>query len=125
MFFIQLRDGAGRGFHYAYDVAVDGSGNIYVADTFNDAIKKMLPGRSSSTRVTGLGGGFDYPEGVAVDASGSIDVADFENSAVKEMPSGCAISSCVTAIGEGFSYPSGVAVDGAATSMLPILSTMR
>ena len=93
-------------------MAVDGSGNVYVADTGNSAVKEMPAGCASSSCVTTLGGGFSLPNGVAVDGSGNVYVADTDNNAVKEMPAGCASSSCVTTLGGGFSYPDGVAVDG-------------
>ena len=100
----------GGGFN-GRSVAVDGSGNVYVADAGYSAVKEMPPGCTSSSCVTTLGGGFNQPNGVAVDGSGNVYVADSENSAVKEMPLGCTSSSCVTTLGGGFSFPTGVAVD--------------
>jgi len=93
----------GGGFSSPTGVAVDGSGNVYVADESNSAVKEMPAGCTSSSCVTTLGGGFSQPFGVAVDGSGNIYVADTYNSAVKEMPAGCASSSCVTTLGGGFS----------------------
>ena len=91
---------------------MDGSGNIYVADYNNNAVKMMTPGGASITCVTTLGGGFTLPNGVALDASGNIYVSDLGSKTVKEMPSGCASSGCVTTLVGGFFYPEGVAVDG-------------
>jgi len=102
----------GGGFYIPYGVAVDGSGNVYVADTDNSLVKEMPAGCASSSCVTTLGGGFSYPHGVAVDGSGNVYVADTAHNAVKEMPAGCASSSCVTTLGGGFGAPQGVAVDG-------------
>jgi sugar lactone lactonase YvrE len=102
----------GGGFNLPQGVAVDGSGNVYVADTSNSLVKKMPAGCATSSCVTTLGGGFSNPVSVAVDGSGNVYVADFGNTAVKEMPGGCASSSCVTTLGGGFSSPAGVAVDG-------------
>jgi hypothetical protein len=102
----------GGGFGYPAGVAVDGAGNVYVADQSNNAVKEMPAGCTSSSCVTTLGGGFLDPYGVAVDGSGNVYVADQGNSAVKEMPAGCTSSSCVTTLGGGFSHPEGVAVDG-------------
>jgi len=102
----------GGGFYQPLGVAVDGSGNVYVADTQNSAVKEIPAGCASSSCVTTLGGGFSYPQGVAVDGSGNVYVADTENIAVKKMPAGCASSSCVTTLGGGFNWPEGVAVDG-------------
>jgi sugar lactone lactonase YvrE len=102
----------GGGFNGPTGAAVDSSGNIFVADTYNNAVKEMPAGCASSICATTLGGGFFFPEGVGVDGSGKIYVADTNNSAVKEMPAGCASSSCVTTLGGGFLYPNSVAVDG-------------
>jgi len=102
----------GGGFSGPEGTAVDASGNVYVADWGNSAVKEMPLGCASASCVTTLGGGFSTPSGVAVDGAGNIYVADSGNSAVKEMPPGCASASCVTTLGGGFSDPSGVAVDG-------------
>jgi hypothetical protein len=51
----------GGGFNFPFGVAVDGSGNVYVADTDNNAVKEMPAGCASSSCVTTLGGGFSYP----------------------------------------------------------------
>jgi streptogramin lyase len=93
-------------------MAVDASGNVYVADYSNSAVKEMPSGCASFSCVTTLGGGFDLPRGVAVDGSGNVYVADTSNNRVIEMPSGCASFSCVTTLGGGFDLPYGVAVDG-------------
>jgi len=102
----------GGGFNSPEGVAVDGRGNVYVADTGNNTVKEMPAGCASSSCVKTLGGGFASPNGVAVDGYGNVYVADPGISAVKEMPAGCASSSCVTTLGGGFSHPRGVAVDG-------------
>jgi streptogramin lyase len=104
----------GGGFSNPLGVAVDSSGNVYVTDAGNAAVKVISPGCTSSACVTTLGGGFTYLWGVAVDLNGNIyvtDVNDHGDSWVKEMPPGCASSSCVTTLGGGFSYPEGLAVD--------------
>ena len=101
----------GGGFQLPYGVAVDASGNVYVADEQGSAVKEMPPGCATSTCVTTLGAGFLFPTSVAVDSSGNVYVADYGNSAVKEMTPGCTTSSCVTTLGGGFDDPQGVAVD--------------
>ncbi len=103
----------GSGFSNPVNVAVDGSGNIYVVDTPISAVKEMPPGCASSSCVTTLGGGFSSPFGVAVDGAGNVYVADSGHQAVKEMPPGCASATCVTTLGGSFVYPSDVALDGA------------
>jgi uncharacterized repeat protein (TIGR03803 family) len=102
----------GGGFYSPSGVAVDSSGNIYVADSSSvkGAVYEMPAGCASSSCVTTLGGGFFEPAQLAVDGNGNVYVVDL-NGSVTEMPAGCSSSSCVTALGGGFVYPFGVAVD--------------
>jgi sugar lactone lactonase YvrE len=110
----------GGGFNQPYGVAVDTSGNVYVVDTFDSAVKEIpascIAGANNASCVRTLGGGFYYPFGVALDGSGDVFVADTNNSAVKEIPASCIAgannASCVRTLGGGFYYPEGVAVDG-------------
>jgi tripartite motif-containing protein 71 len=68
-------------------VAVDGGGNIFVADTGNNRIQKF---DRFGTRVTQWGslgtntGQFNSPYGVAVDASGNVYVADTSNMRIQK-----------------------------------------
>jgi sugar lactone lactonase YvrE len=99
-----------------WGVAVDGSGNVYIASAWSAVVMKIPAGCASSTCVKTLGGGFSSPYGVAVDGSGNVYVADFGGSAVKEIPVSCTAgtndATCVETLGGGFSNPTGVAVDG-------------
>jgi hypothetical protein len=99
--------GGGFTFFEPAGVAVDGNGNVFVADLFGPVYE--IPASGS---VKTFNYGFSIPQGVAVDGSGNIFVADTGNNAVKEIPAGCTSSSCVKSLGGGFSYPDGVAVDG-------------
>ena len=72
-------------FSYPSGVAVDASGNVYVADEFNDRIRKVTP-TGVVTTLAGTSGGFadgpgatarfTSPRGVAVDAATNVFVAD-------------------------------------------------
>ncbi len=72
----------GSGFNRPTGVAVDASGNVYVADGGNNAVKE-IPANGGAP-VT-LASGFLDPKGVAVDAAGNVYVADSGNNAVKEI----------------------------------------
>ncbi len=108
----------GSGFGYPHAGAVNGSGNVYVADTTHSAVKEMSAGCASSSCVTTLGGGFSIPNAVALDGAGNVYVADYQNNAVKEMPPGCTAANynsnlcTITTLGGGFSGPAGLVVDG-------------
>ena len=73
----------GSGFNNPQGVAVDASGNVFVADAGNNAVKELIGG--SGTPVT-VGSGFSSPMGVSVDAAGNIYVADYGNNAIKKIP---------------------------------------
>ena len=62
-------------------MAVDGSGNVYIADT---AIKEW--NASTNTVTTLVSKGLNSPQGVAVDGSGNVYIADTNHNAVKELP---------------------------------------
>jgi sugar lactone lactonase YvrE len=64
--------GASAQFNAPRGVAVDRAGNVYVADSDNSTIRKILPDGTVSTLATGL----FYPYGLAVDAAGNVIVAD-------------------------------------------------
>jgi trimeric autotransporter adhesin len=79
-----------------YGVAVDTSGNIYIADTSNNRIRKVTASTGKISTVAG-NGTYGYsgdgaaatsaelylPTGVAVDASDNIYIADFGNNRIR------------------------------------------
>jgi large repetitive protein len=105
------------GFNAPAGTAVDGSGNIYVADYNNNAVEEILAVNGSipsTPAINTLGSGFNFPTGVAVDGTGNVYVADWGNSAVKEILAvngSIPASPTINTLGSGFNYPSGVAVD--------------
>ena len=64
----------GQRIQHPFGVAVDGSGNVFVADTGNNAVKEIVAAGGYTT-VNILGSGFSGPSGVAVDGSGNVFVA--------------------------------------------------
>ncbi len=92
-------DGAGAGarFNGPTGITIDVNGNLYVADQFNYAIRKITPagmvttlagsnaGILGSTDGTGSMAQFNYPTGITVDASGNLYVADKFNHAIRKI----------------------------------------
>lgn len=103
---------------FAEDVAFDGSGNLYVADTYNNVIRKIntsdvistFAGTGSYGDKTGaaVAAEFALPEGVAVGPDGTVFVADTSNHKIKKISGG----NVNTLVSSGLSYPSGLTVIG-------------
>ena len=129
-------DGVGPAarFYLPTGVAVDGGGTVYVADSFNHAIRRITFGGTVSTFAGALGGSgyvngvginsrFNSPNSLVVDSSGNLTVADSGNNAIRRITSasvvttlaGSAIGLTGSADGNGtaasFFRPSGVALD--------------
>jgi hypothetical protein len=70
----------GSGFNHPAGVAVDGNGDVFVADALNSAVKEIMAVNGSipatNPTINVLGGGFAQPAGVAVGANGNVFVAD-------------------------------------------------
>ena len=99
-------------------IAVDQSGYVYVADTFNHRIVKYDSNGSYILEWGGMGSGNDqlqYPTRLATDSSGYIYAADSENHRiVRYDASGNYISKIGGSFGSGeyqFKYATGVTVD--------------
>jgi len=69
-------------------VAVDGSGNVFVADTGNNRVVEETPSASGYTQTVVATSTLSGPFGVATDASGNLYIADTGHDRVlKEVPS--------------------------------------
>jgi hypothetical protein len=80
---------------------------VYIADTFNNAIKEWVS--SSNTVATLVSGGLAAPSGVAVDGSGNVYIADAGDNTIKEWVR--SLNTTITLVSAGLSEPVGVAVD--------------
>jgi len=116
-------------------VIVDASGNLFIADTYNNRIRRVSVSGIITT-VAGSGPrGFSgdggpataaslyYPSDVAVDSAGNLFIADFDNQRIRKVSASGIITTVAGNGTQGFSgdggpataaslyYPSGVAVD--------------
>jgi serine/threonine protein kinase len=98
-------DGAGNQaqFRLPNNVAVDRAGNVYVADTGNNTIRKIAPngvvstlagisGSHGSADGTGSEARFWAPFGIAVDRSGNVYVADTANNTIRKITANGVVS---------------------------------
>jgi len=128
-------------------VAVDASGNLYIADWGNQRIRYVnssgIITTIAGTGTTGFSGDgslataatFSDPAGVAVDASGAVYVADLNNGRVRRFIVGgdmATFAGTATSVGDGgpsidarLDSPNGVAVDGSGNLYIADISANR
>ncbi len=116
-----------------FGVAVDAAGNVYIADTLDNAIRKVSNGAITTLAGNGsyaysgdngpaVDAALNQPYGVAVDASGNVYIADTYNSVVRKVSNGVITTFAGTgtygysgdngpATGAKLCAPFGVAVD--------------
>jgi sugar lactone lactonase YvrE len=132
-------DGVGSAASFASPagIALDGGGNLYVADAMNATVRKIAPDGTVSTLAgtpgnrgdadgTGAAARFNFPNGIAVDAGGNLFVTDTYNDTIRMIsPAGAvttlAGSAGVSGSNDGagagalFNQPYNLAVDSAGT----------
>jgi predicted Zn-dependent protease with MMP-like domain len=111
------------------NVAVDSSGNLYVADEYNNRVLFYSAGSTTATRVYGQGGSFTSntqnnggvsasslasPWGLALDGTGNLYVTDYQNNRVLFYPAGSTTATQV--YGQGGSFTSNAVNNGGITA---------
>ncbi len=117
-------------------LAADGAGMLYIADTYNNRIRRLNLGSSIVTTIAGNGqrgyagngtdalqAKMDYPVGLAADSKGNVYFADQNNHRVRKIAGGivsdfagtgvCDNPSDGPAASSPLCYPTGVALDAA------------
>ncbi len=84
-------------FSNPFAIAVDTAGNIYIADEFNNRIRRITPGGTISTFAGNGTAGFSgdggaatsaelqNPSGIAIDGAGNVYIADTGNNVIRQV----------------------------------------
>ncbi len=83
-------------FHSPYGIAMDASGNMYVADIVNNCVRKITVSTGVVSTFAGSGAQgltngpaasatFYYPAGVAFDSKGNLYIAELRNNTIREV----------------------------------------
>ena len=100
----------GGAFATPSSIAVDGLGNVYVADE-TDAVKVIPAGCTSASCMTTLGQGFLDVSTPAVDGAGNVFVLEQSSGSLLEIAPGCTSENCVKTLNSTLTAPLDLAID--------------
>ena len=104
----------GAGFNDPFDVAVDGKGDVFIADSQGGRVVELPAGGAPMVIDPAVGGeGLVHPGGVAVDGAGNLYISDLDRDVVVEVPANGAAATVIDPIvdGIGLAYPCGMVID--------------
>lgn len=111
--------GVAASFNRPQNIAVDTAGNVYVADSGNNLVRKILPsgqvvtlaGSGSAGLINGpsLSAAFKKPAGVAVSANGNVYVADWGNHSIRMISADGTVSTLAGSGTAGYNDGTGTA----------------
>jgi sugar lactone lactonase YvrE len=71
--------------NFPQGVAVDSSGNLYIADTGNNVIREIVASSGVISTIVGVGAQLKGPQAVALDSSGNLYIADTGNNVIRKV----------------------------------------
>jgi sugar lactone lactonase YvrE len=120
--------GAAARFNYPQGLAVDSDGTVYVADTYNQLIRKIAPGGVVSTFAgsgqvgqadgQGTAATFSAPWAIALDGSHNLYVADGANNCVRKITPGGLVSTVSGSINSLINSPEAIAVNASGSRII-------
>jgi streptogramin lyase len=94
------------GFNYAWGLAFDGRGNLFVSDYLGDSISEIAPNGTVSVFATGL----DLPTGLAFGSNGNLYVCNITESQPLGYLSEITPDGKATIFASGLDYPTAIAI---------------
>ncbi len=97
-------------------IAIDNSGNLFIADSLNQVVREVVATRMSTVAGTALGVGYagdaglatkahlNTPCGIALDGAGNLFIADQGNNVIRRVD---AVTQIITTVAGGGTVPSG------------------
>ncbi|MDB5061898.1 MAG: hypothetical protein JWP67_1741 [Mucilaginibacter sp.] len=108
-------------FYSPSGLAIDASGNIFVADRGNNMIRKITPagvvstfagsGNAGYSDGTGIAATFNTPSGVAFDVAGNLYVADYGNNLIRKITSDGVVTTVAGSRAVGYANGLGIATN--------------
>ena len=114
--------GTSARFNIPISLTIDTSGNLYLADSGNHIIRKIVISTAAVTTLAGYGSAgyadgtginaiFNTPQGITIDNSGNLYVADINNHSIRKIAISMAIVTTIAGNGPSAGYVDGIGIN--------------